>query len=412
MAKPSIITGLDIGTSCVKILVALKNPDSSKLEVLGISQGPLLGVRRGVVVNIDEVSKKISDLVREVQGSVEQKIDSVYTNIGGSHISVVPSQGAVAVSRADQRISQEDKERVIQSAQTFSLPFNKEILEVFPQEFIVDGEGGIKDVLGLKGVRLEVKILALCAFSPYLDNLTNAVLNSGLQIEGIICSPIASSRAVLTPQQKELGVAVIDIGAGTTSLAVFEEGNLIHSAVFPIGSLNITNDIAIGLKCDIDTAERIKREFGSCILPKKNDKNSLPKAGKKIKVVGAGQEELVFSQKFLIEIIEARISEIFGLINKELKKIFRENLLPAGIVLTGGGSKLPKITELAKKELKLPCRIGVPQGFLGLEEDTALSSVCGLVLHGADLEEDIYKHSSFGKGIFNRLKKIFRVFVP
>lgn len=407
----NIITGLDIGDSGLKILVAQKKAPELELEILVQAEEISLGVRRGVVINSENVSKKISLLLSRVKNNTSQKIDSVFVNIGGGHIFVTPSHGVVAVSRADQKISQEDVDRVLQAAQAFSLPLNKEIIDIFPKEFVVDGEKEIKEVLGMQGVRLEVDVLAICAFSPYIRNLEEAVLNSGLQIEDLILSPLASARAVLTPRQKELGVAVLDIGAGTSGLAVFEEGNLIHAAIFPIGSGHITNDIAIGLQIDIDIAEKIKREFGSCLLRGMTKKRKRGSAAYHRIEIPNEEVPLVFSQKKLGEIIEARVLEIFDQVNKELKKISRQSLLPAGIVLTGGGAKLPKIVDLAKKELKLPSQIGtVTKNFLGLEEDPSLATVCGLVLEGADLAAE--KSFSFAEGITAKFKKIFKIFIP
>ncbi|MCK4473992.1 cell division protein FtsA [Candidatus Parcubacteria bacterium] len=408
MSRIHTITGLDIGTNAIKVLVAQKTSEG-ELDVLFSFQQSINGVKKGVVIDVEEVSDALQSVLDKIQEDIGQKINSVYVNIGGSHIFSTSSHGLVSVSRADRKISEEDINRVLQAAQTFSLPLNKEIFAVFPKEFIIDKEGGIRQQpLGMEGVRLEAEVLVLGAFSPYLKNLTQTVLNTDLQISDIIASPLASSRAVLTPRQKDLGVALLDIGAGTSGLAVFDQGNLIHLAVLPIGSANITQDIAIGLKTDIDIAERIKKEYGSCILQKQ---------GKKEKIEVNEAEPLIFSQKQLVDIIEPRVSEIFGEVNKELKKIGKEKLLPAGIVLTGGGSKLPKIIDLAKKELSLPCRIGKPQGFLELEKDPSLATVCGLVLGGDDIED---KDSGFRgsgladfiKGLFAKIKKILKVFVP
>jgi len=405
MAKTRIITGLDIGSSTIKTLVAQKKPREETLQVLSYNQKFSSGIRKGVVINIEEVSGIIGSCIKKAEEESRQKINGAYVNISGSHIFCTSSHGLVSVSRADQKISPEDIERVIQAAQTFSLPSNKEILEVLPKEFIVDGEKGIKEPIGMQGVRLETEVLALGCFSPYLKNLTKAVLNSGLQINDLILTPIASSRPVLAPREKELGVALLDIGASTSGLAVFEEGNLMHTAIFPLGSVNITNDIAILLRTDIDTAERIKLEFGSCLYRGVKKKEKIK--GESLK------EPLVFAQKVLVDIIEARVSEIFDQVNKELKKISRQALLPAGIVLTGGGVKLLKIIDLAKKQLKLPCRIGCPQGFSPSQDDPSLSTVCGLVLYGLDLEEGgIYPRFSSGQGIGARLKRIFRIFIP
>ena len=406
MAKPSIITGLDIGTSAIKVLIAQKKPKEPELEVLSFIKEPAVGIRRGVVINPEEASEVLGNILEQIKTETERSIDSAYVNVGGSHLFLTPSHGLISVSRADQRISEEGISRVLQAAQTFSLPSNKEIFDVFPKEFIVDGEKGIKEPLGLQGVRLEVEVLALGGFAPYLKNLTQAILNSELQNFDMVPSPIASARACLNNRQKELGVALLDIGAGTSGLVVFEEGDLIHLAILPIGSNNITNDIAIGLKCDIEIAERIKIEYGSCFLSPSQSSR------KKREKVDIGEETpLVFSHKQLAEIVEARASEIFREVNKELKKISREKLLPAGIVLTGGGSKLAKMVELAKKELKLPCKIGKPQGFLDLEKDPSLSTVCGLILSGADLEGE-GREIAFGKGIGNKIKKFFKIFIP
>ena len=397
-----IITGLDIGTANIKILVCQKKPKKSQLEVLGQVKEISSGVRKGVVINTEEASKIIKSSIKRTEELSKENIRSALVNVGGAHIFFTNSHGLISVSRADQKISQEDIERVIQAAQTFSLPSNKEILSVIPREFIIDGERGIKEPLGLKGVRLEVEASILGGFAPYLKNLTKVVLDSGLQIDDLILNPLASAQAVLTPREKEIGVLILDIGAGTTGLAVFEEGELIYTTIFPVGSAHITNDIAIGLKCDIDTAEEIKLESGTLFF-KGPDKK------KKIETMEG--EALIFSQKMLSRIIEARVGEIFEVVNKELKKINRQGKLPAGIVLTGGGAKLPKIKELAKKELRMHCRIGLPQGFSPSLEDPELATVCGLVLLGVDLEEE-KNFSNLGRGFLSRIKKLFKIFLP
>ena len=400
MARSSIICGLDIGSQSIKTLVVKKEPEG--LSVVNYQEVPSFGVRRGVVINPEGLSQVLRENFLKIKQE-SQKIDSLYLNVSGAHLFSVPSHGSIAVSRADQRISEEDINRVLSAAQTFSLPSNKEIFEVIPREFIVDGEKGIKQPLGLKGVRLEAKILALGGFSPYLKNLTQTVLDTGMQILDRTPSAKASGRACLTEKQRELGVAVLDIGAGTSDLAVFEEGDLVHLAVLPIGSANITNDIAIGLKTDIEIAERIKIELGSCFL--KNGQ-------KKEKIKLDDQEILVFSLKELSNIIGARISEIFREINKELKQTSKERLLPAGIVLTGGGAKLPGIVELAKKEFRLPARLGKPKRIADLESDPSLSTVCGLVLLGEDSEEETGQSRISLDGMTSKLKRIFKIFVP
>ncbi|MBU0476893.1 cell division protein FtsA [Patescibacteria group bacterium] len=406
MPKNYIITGLDIGSGTIKVLVAQKKQGEADLEVLSLSEETSLGVRKGVIIDVPEVAGIIQNCLEKAEQKIGQKIKSAYVNVGGCHLFSTCSRGLVSVSRADKKISQGDIERVFQAAQTFSLPSNREILDVFPKEFMVDGEREIKEPLGMEGVRLEAEVLVLAGFTPYLRNLSQTILTANLQAEDLILTPLAGSRAVLDKREKELGVAFLDIGAGTTDFCVFEEGNLLHAIILPIGSANITNDIAIGLKSDIDIAERIKLEFGACLFRGADKK-------KKIEIDKA--DSFVFSQRLLTKIIEARVSQIFKEVNKELKKISRQGLLPAGIVLTGGGARLPKIVELAKKELKLPCRIGTPQGFYPEQDDPRLSTVCGLVLSGADLIGDdggFPVISDFGRGIGPWFKKLLRTFIP
>lgn len=412
MSKGHIVTGLDIGTYAIKALVAQKR--SKDWEVLHYAEIPSFGLRKGAVNDSDEVAKNIQLLMSGVERDCGQRIGSVFVNIGGSHLYVTPSDGIISVSRADQRISQEDIERVLQATRAINIPSNEEILDVFPREFIIDDQKGIKQPLGLTGIRLEAKVILLCYFQSYFINLTQAVLNAKLQIDDIVPSQLAASESVLTAQQKELGVALIDIGSSTTSLAIFEEGDLIHFAVFPLGSANITNDIAIGLKTDVSIAESIKKQHGTCMIAKTDSQSVLKKAADKKKIeIFDKSASLSFTKKNLVDIIEPRVSEIFDLIQKEFKKVGRQELLPGGIVLTGGGVKLPKIKELAREQLRLPCEIGSPKGLIGLEDDPALATVAGLVLGGID-SDDSYSEGILGmaKGWTSRIKKIFRVFVP
>ncbi len=406
MAKNHIITGLDIGTSAIKALAVSRNPETGELEFLGKSKYPSFGIRRGVAVKPEEISKRIVKVLYQLQEETGRKTEDVYINIGGSHLFVTPSQGSVVVSRADQKISEEDKHRVIQAAQAFPIPSNREILEIFPREFVVDNQGQIKDPVDMQGVRLEVNILALCAFSPFLKNLTSSVLKAGFHISDITPSILASSRAVLTPQQKELGVCLLDIGAGTTDMAVYEEGDLVHAAVFPVGSERITNDLAVCLKTDVDLAEQIKKEFGRCVLNGGNKKEKV-KISKE-----AGSGEIAFTHKILVKIIEARVREIFKLVSKELKKAPLQGQLTSGVVLTGGGAGLPKMTELAKKELKLPARLGKVKGLAGFEEDFSWSTAAGIVLAIADDGQGGGGIPAVPAKLSGKMKKIFKIFIP
>jgi cell division protein FtsA len=405
----NIITGLDIGTGTIKGLAVVKRQNASGFDVAAQAEKHSLGIRKGTIMDSEEVSKNIKWVLNNLQQKCEDRIENVYVNLNGGHIFCLSSRGSVVISRADQKISQEDIDRVIESAKTFSLAKNNEILSVFPKEYIVDDQKKIKKPLGIKGVRLETEVVVLCAFAPYIKNLTEAVLNSELQIEDIVPSALAAGKAVLSDEQKELGVVVVDIGAGSTSLAVYNEGDLIHSAVIPIGSSLITQDIAIGLQTEIDVAEEIKNKFGSCALTSSN-KN------KKEKIDVEGSSPLVFSRKMLEHIVKSRVSEIFSLVQKELKKISPQPTLPAGIVLTGGGAKISKIVDLAKKEFKLPVKIGRPKFFSELNEDTRMSVLCGLAMEGADaMDQESDKRirvPNIFKQILEKLKKFLKSFIP
>ncbi len=419
--NPHIITSLDIGSGSTKMLVVSKKLEEEGFEVLAKGEEPSAGVRKGVLIDNYKASEVISRLKEKIENDFGGKINRVYVNINGSHLFSVASRGLISVSRADQKISKEDVERVIQAARTISLSSkNKEIIGIFPKDFIVDGEKGIKEPVGTQGVRLETDAIAICGFSPYIRNLYRAVSDAGIEIDALIPSPLASSRAVLTSRERELGVCVLDIGAGTTSLSVFEEESLIHSAVFPVGSANITSDLAICLKTDIDTAEKIKLEFGNCFssLPKGERKKGKEK---KIKINSlpsdkngndAEKEQLVFSEKFLRDIVRARVLEIFDLASKELKKISRQKLLPAGVVLTGGGAKLPGIKNLAREKFQLPARIGTPNLFPDFQNDPSMSTACGLILEGPELDELSGELSVGREGVLDKIKKIFSTFIP
>jgi cell division protein FtsA len=413
--KGNIVAGLDIGTHSIKALAVHKK--QGDWEVLSYAEIPSFGLRKGAVVNVEETAKNVQLIMSGIEKDCNKRIDSVFVNIGGSHLHVLPSDGIISVSRADQRISKEDVDRVLQATKAINMPKNDEVLDVIPKEFIIDDQKGIKEPVNLTGIRLEAKVLLLCVFSPSFVKLTQSVLNSKIQIDDVVPSPLAASCAVLTPQQKELGVALIDIGAATTSLAVFEEGELIHLAVFPIGSANITNDIAIGLKIDVAVAENIKKQHGICVV-NKPEKEKTVQTKKKIEIfsgrggaVSGWDSSLNFTKKDLVNIIEPRVSEILDLVQKELRKIGRQKLLPGGAVLTGGGAKLPKIKDLAKETLGLACEIGIPKQIVGIQEDPSLATVAGLVIGGLDFddEEGIL---GVAKGWGSRFRKMFRVFLP
>ncbi|MBI2123934.1 MAG: cell division protein FtsA [Candidatus Wildermuthbacteria bacterium] len=411
--KPNVVAGLDIGTHSIKMMVAKVPEDAGDLEILGLAEQRSAGVRKGAVVNPEEITKQLLFVKQKIEQMSGVRVKEVSCTIGGSHIFVVPSHGIVAVSRADGNISQEDVDRVLSAAQAFSLRSNTEILDISPQQFIVDGAAGVKEPIGMRGIRLEADVLAICCFTPYRKNLNQAVLAADLEIVDTVPSSLAAGATVLTTQDKELGVALVDIGAGTTGLAVYAEGDLIHTAVFPIGSDNITNDIAIGVRCDHDVAELIKTEFGTCMGSK----------GKKMeKVQGPDGETVSFAVSFVTHIIEARVKEILQLAGKELKKLGnpphlnisgggKQGLLPAGLVFVGGGAKLPRLIDFAKKELKLPSRMGMPHGVLVSESRPELLSVMGLVVSSVDMQERT-PGGVFWQGVWSKVRRVFKTFIP
>ncbi len=350
-----IFTALDIGTSTVQTVVAEKIRGENNLRILGIGVAPSMGVRKGIVVDLDDATEAIRASVQEAQRTSGLNIKSAVVTVGGSHISVGLSKGVVAVSRADGEISPEDVRRAIAAAETFvSRNPNKAILHMIPRDFKVDNEPGVKDPVGMHGVRLEVDTLIIECSASFLKNLFKCVEMAGLSVEDYVFAPLAASYAVLSKRQRELGVMLLDIGGGIASFIVFEEGAPMHAGVVPIGGNLITNDVAIGFRTHIDVAEKIKLAYGSCIpsdVPKKES----------IRLVEFIPEETsVFSRRELAEIIEARMRDIFELLQKELKKIDRKQLLPAGVILIGGSSGLSGLIDLTRKEMGLPVEVGLP----------------------------------------------------
>jgi len=411
MGKPNIVTAIDIGSANIKLLTAIKKQKEKEIETLFKTQISSMGVRRGIVINVNKVSEIITLLINKAEENCGEVINEVVVNVGGSHLFSKISRGLVSVSRADQKISEEDIQRVIQQSQAIALGSNQEIILVSPKEFIVDGQQGIKEPLGLKGTRLEVETVVVGGFGPYIKNLEEAISDANLSFSDLIPTPLASAYGVLEEREKELGVAVLDIGAGTTNLSVFEEGNLIHLAVFPMGSANITNDIAICLKIDIDLAEQIKLKFGH-YLAQKNERKLQKK--EKIMIEKKDSKEIIsFNKKALVQIIEARVVEILKEVQKELKKIGKAHHLPAGVVLTGGGAKLPHLIELSKKHLKLPSRIGIPKGFSPELEDPSFATLVGLTINAfTKTREEKKDLLTFHKKLIKGIKKIFKFFIP
>jgi len=418
MRRSDITVGLDVGSSQVRLVVAAR--EEERWRVLGSGKALCNGLRKGVVVDIEETTNAINKAAEVAERIAGVPIEKAVINIGGSHVNATPSKGVVAVSRADGEVSQEDVERVLASAQSIISPdtaANREIIHVVPRSFSLDNQSEIRDPVGMNGMRLEADALIITSSTPYIRNLSKCVNQAGIEIAGAVASPLAAAESVLNRRQKELGVVVIDIGVGTTDIAVYEEDQLIYIATLPVGSGHITNDIAIGLKTSIEVAEKVKREYGSAVAKDVSVKKeiNLSRISK--------NEEGSIKAKEIAEIIEARMEEIFNLVNKELKKIKRDGMLPAGAVLTGGGAKLPGIVDLAKKELHLPAQVGFPirmEGVGDALDDPSYAVVTGLILweqveRGSGRERLISNLADripdFMKSV-HKMKDWFKTFLP
>ena len=383
--KPTeqIYIGLDIGSTKVCCIVGLHEDGAALPSVIGVGTAPTSGMRKGVVVDVEETVTSITAAVDEAERISGVAIDRATISIDGAHVASQNSKGVIAVGRADQEITVDDLMRVEEAATAIQLQPNREIIQVFPRSYSVDSQDNIKDPVGMHGVRLEVESHIITASVPAIKNLDRSIHQAGIAIQGQVLVPLASARAVLTKRQKELGVALVDIGGGTTGVAVYEEGDILYSSVLPVGAGHITNDLAIGLKTSIDTAEKIKLKYVRAHVPKAN-------LAEKIRIEELDGEDNLVSRKELQKIAGARLDEIFHLVRSELKKVGKDVMLPGGVVLTGGGAKMPGIEELAKETLQLPAVIGKPEGFTGIVDrinDPAFSAPIGLMLenmsHGA-----------------------------
>lgn len=366
--------GLDIGTSAVRCVVGTYDPNGGSMpSIIGHGQAPNQGMRRGAVVHVDEVADAIVHAVTEAERISGFSIKHATVNVNGSHVSGMDSEGVIAISSPNREITMEDRLRVEEAATIVSLPSNREIVQFFAKNYSLDGQRNIKDPVGMHGVRLEVEAHIVTASTPNLRNLDMALEKAEIAATHHTVSGLAATEAVMTRQQKEAGTALIDIGAGTTNLIVLEDGEVQHVAVLPIGGQHITNDLAIGLKTDLDIAEAVKLEHATL-------REGARSVGANVKI---GDKTHHFDPAEVRMIAEARVEELLEYVDKELVKIKKSRKLPGGIVLTGGTAKLPGIDELAREKLQLPARIGKLQNIGGLVdtvEDQGFTTVVGLML--------------------------------
>lgn len=371
--------GLDIGTTHVRCVIGHVDAGGAGATIVGVGAAPNNGMRKGAVVNIVATAHAIDKALDEAERMSGHQVNGAAITINGAHITAMSSKGVIAVNSQNHEIMEEDLMRAEEAATVVQLPANREILQVTPRSYQLDGQENIKDPIGMSGVRLEVDAHVITALTPHVKNLTKSLEMTQTAVNRVLVAGLAAAKAVLTPQQMENGVAVVDLGGTTTNIVVFDEGDLQHVAVLPMGSVNITNDLAIGLRTDLDIAEAVKVRHAS----------ALPAGKGAPKTVGHkhGDETVSFDVKDIEMIVDARLDEIFELLDKELSAIDRSGKLPGGVVLTGGGANMAHVAEYAKQKLRLPVRIAKLDGFGGMSDRVAhpeFAAALGLML--SDLE--------------------------
>ena len=397
-----MIVGLDIGTSKVVAIVGEISPEAD-IEVVGIGSHPSKGMKKGVVVNIESTVQSIQRAVEEAELMAGCQIHSVHVGIAGSHIRSLNSHGIVAIK--DKEVFGHDLERVIDAAQAVAIPADQKVLHILPQEYVIDNQEGIKEPMGMSGVRLEAKVhLVTCAVNA-AQNIEKCIRRCGLDVEEIILEQLASSYSVLTEDERELGVCLVDIGGGTTDIAIFTEGSIRHTGVIPIAGDQVTNDIAMALRTPTQHAEEIKIKY-ACAL------TQLAGADETIKVPSVGDRPPPdLSRQSLAEVVEPRYDELFTLVQAELRRSGFEDMVPAGIVLTGGTSKMEGVVELAEEIFHMPVRVGYPQAVQGLNDivrNPIYATSVGLLQYGLDHQDEggaaAARSAAPGEGFFTRAK--------
>ncbi|HLD17971.1 MAG TPA: cell division protein FtsA [Patescibacteria group bacterium] len=397
-----ILVGIDLGSHAVRIAVGQRVPSSEereRLHVVGAVSIPSEGISRGTVSSLEDAVACVSRALEQAERLTGVSIERAWVGISGTHVLSHPSRGVVGVARRDGEIREADVERAMEAARTVAMPANHEILHVIPRSFTVDGQRGVKDPVGMNGIRLEVDALIIQGLGSQIRNMTKCLYRTGLDVEDLVFSPLATAEAVVTGKQKEIGVCVVNVGASMTQLAVFEEGDVLHTAVLPIGSAHITSDLAIGLRTSLEVAEQVKIRHGSALPDAIQRKEEIDLAE-----CGAPESEFV-GRRFVVDIIEARVQELFEKMDGELRKVERSGMLPAGVILTGGGAKLEGMVEAAKKALRLPVSFGTPIGVSSVVPDVGdpgMSTAIGLVLWGNSITGS--SPSEGWKGLFSKVR--------
>lgn len=391
MARHQIIAGIDIGNLFIKVIIAELDRDAWQPKIIGVGVAESHGLRKGVVLNMEEAIRDVGTAIRQAEGMAGVKIRQAYIAVGGPHLRSQLSRGIIAVSRADNEIDQGDIRRVIDAASIVNLPANREVIHILPKQYLIDGQEVVKNPLGMKGVRLEAEVMIIDGLSPYIKNLAKCLSANDVEVSDFVFAPLAASYAALDKRQKEHGVLQFDFGGGVSTIAFFNEGELVYANTLPIGAQHITHDLAVALRTSLDQAEAVKLEYGfvgSSEVGKKEeiDLTDLLK-----------EDGFVIARKNLGRIIEDRVEELFHILQTEIKKIPHNGIIPSGLVLIGGGAKLPGLVNYAKEKLKLPVRVDGHYEFSSMVDratDPSLAVAVGLVLGG--IEKDFSGSRSGG----------------
>jgi len=404
MRKERVVVGLDVGTTKVAALVG--NVIDGTIEIIGLGKAESHGLEKGVVVDIGRTIASIRKAVEEAENMADVKVDSVYVGIAGKHITSINNSGTVSINRPDRIIAQDDVRRVVDTAQAIQLPSESEMIHVIPRQYIVDGQDGITDPVGMTGTRLEVDVHIVTGAITAVHNLVRCVESLGIRIRQIVLEPLASSMAVLSSAEKELGVILMDIGGGTTDISVFRGGDIWFSKVIPIAGEHITNDITVGLQTTIEEAELVKKQAGTALVESVGEDEKI-----EVATIG-GDEKKTVSRKKLAKIIEPRVEELLDLGLQEVEDAGYRDLVPAGLVLTGGTSLLKGIAEFASQRYEIPVRQGkIPQGIHGLRdivESPVYATSIGLLRYAVEMKD--FKKTRFGRKRTSLINKLFTWF--
>jgi cell division protein FtsA len=405
MPADDVIVGLDIGTTKIAAVVAEITEDE-RPKIVGLGIHPADGLKKGMVANLEQAVESVIRAVQDAELMAGVKVEKVFAGISGSHIRGISSRGIISLAKSSKEIGQADVDKVIEAAKAVALPLDREIIHAIPQEFSVDDQSGIKDPMGMSGTRLEADVYIITGSVTSAQNIHKSLQRAGLEVLDLVLQPLASSYALLTPEEEESGVVLIELGGGITDMALFYDGSLRYTATIGLGGRNITNDIAIGLKTSVDKAEELKRNYGCALngLVDSDETISVPRLGSK--------EPKEISRAVLSAIIEPRVEEIFNLVLKEMRKSDHAELVTSGIVLTGGGALLEGTQELAEQVFDLPVRVGSPDGVIGIEDvvsNPIHATGVGLILYGLSHPQGRRNEKNRGKfrKVYRKIKNLF-----